>query len=69
MDPGTNFILLTFRVRIEIWVILHKNLVIIEVNKDASFDAICEQMSRSPPWLPGIELWADGYERGFYMKA
>lgn len=43
--------------------------LIIEVSKDASLDAICEQMSRTPPWLPGIELRADGYECGFYMKA
>lgn len=43
--------------------------LIIEVSKDASLDAICEQMGRTPPWLPGIELRADGYECGFYMKA
>jgi DNA polymerase len=42
--------------------------LIIEVGKDASLDAICEQMGRTPPWLPGIELRADGYECGFYMK-
>ena len=43
--------------------------LIIEVGKDASLEAICEQMGRTPPWLPGIELKADGYECGFYMKA
>lgn len=43
--------------------------LIIEVSKDASLDAICEQMGRTPPWLPEIELRADGYECGFYMKA
>lgn len=43
--------------------------LIIDVGKDASLKAICEQMSRSPEWLPGIELKADGYECGFYMKA
>lgn len=43
--------------------------LIIEVSKDASLDAICEQMGRTPPWLPGIELRADGYECGFYQKA
>ena len=42
--------------------------LIIEVSKDASLDAICEQMGRTPPWLPGIELRADGYECGFYQK-
>ena len=43
--------------------------LIIEVSQDASLDAICEQMGRTPPWLPGIELRADGYECGFYQKA
>lgn len=43
--------------------------LIIEVSQDVSLDAICEQMSRVPEWLPGIELKADGYECGFYMKA
>ena len=42
--------------------------LIIEVSKDASLDAICEQMGRTPPWLPGIELRADGYECDFYQK-
>lgn len=42
--------------------------LIIEVGKDASLDAICKQMGRTPPWLPGIELRADGYECGFYQK-
>lgn len=42
--------------------------LIIEVSKDASLDAICEQMGRTPDWLPGIELRADGYECGFYQK-
>jgi len=42
--------------------------LIIEVSKDASLDAICEQMSRTPPWLPGIELKADGYVCDFYQK-
>jgi len=42
--------------------------LIIEVSKDASLDVICEQMGRTPPWLPGIELRADGYECDFYQK-
>ena len=42
--------------------------LIIECSPDASLEAICEQMGRTPPWLPGIELRADGYECGFYMK-
>ena len=42
--------------------------LIIECSPDVSLDAICEQMGRTPPWLPGIELRADGYECGFYQK-
>ena len=42
--------------------------LIIECSPNASLDAICEQMGRTPPWLPGIELRADGYECGFYQK-
>jgi DNA polymerase len=42
--------------------------LLIEVSKDASLDAICEQMARPPAWLPGIELRADGYECRFYQK-
>lgn len=42
--------------------------LIIECSKDVSLDAVCEQMGRTPPWLPGIELRADGYECSFYQK-
>ena len=42
--------------------------LIIECSPDISLDAICEQMGRTPPWIPGIELKADGYECGFYQK-
>lgn len=42
--------------------------LIIECSPSVSLDAICEQMGQTPPWLPGIELRADGYECGFYMK-
>ncbi|MEE3380946.1 MAG: DNA polymerase [Succiniclasticum sp.] len=42
--------------------------LIIECRPEASLDAICQQMGRTPPWLPGIELRADGYECGFYQK-
>ena len=30
--------------------------------------AICEQMGRVPPWLPGAVLRADGYETEWYRK-
>ena len=42
--------------------------LIIECSPDVSLDAICKQMGRTPPWLPGIELRADGYECQFYQK-
>ena len=42
--------------------------LIIECSPDVSLDAICEQMGRTPSWLPGIELRADGYECDFYQK-
>ena len=42
--------------------------LIIECRPDVSLDVICKQMGRTPPWLPGIELRADGYECKFYKK-
>lgn len=42
--------------------------LIIECSKDVSVDAICEQMSRTPPWAEGLVLRADGYECEFYQK-
>lgn len=42
--------------------------LIIECDPQVSLDAVCEQMGRTPPWLPGIELRADGYECAFYQK-
>ena len=42
--------------------------LIIECSPEVSLDAICEQMGRTPPWLPGIELRADGYQCPFYQK-
>ena len=42
--------------------------LIIECSPEVSLDAICEQMWRTPPWIPGIELRAAGYECGFYQK-
>ena len=42
--------------------------LIIECTPEGSLDAICEQMGRTPLWIPGIELRADGYECGFYQK-
>ena len=42
--------------------------VIIECDKRASVEAICQQMSRTPPWARGLLLRADGYECDFYKK-
>ncbi|MDD3034089.1 MAG: DNA polymerase [Bacteroidales bacterium] len=42
--------------------------LIIECGMGASLDAICEQMGRTPPWISGLLLRADGYECSFYKK-
>ncbi len=42
--------------------------LIIECSQDVSLSAICEQMGRTPPWMPGLLLRADGYECEFYKK-
>ena len=42
--------------------------IIIEADPKASLDAICNQMSRTPPWAKGLLLRADGYETPFYKK-
>ena len=42
--------------------------LIIEASKSVDLQAVCEQMGRVPPWLPGAVLRADGYECEFYMK-
>ena len=42
--------------------------LIIECPPEASLESICEMMERTPPWLPGIYLNADGYECMYYKK-
>lgn len=42
--------------------------LIIECSPDVSLEAICEQMGRTPPWIKGLLLRADGYECDFYKK-
>lgn len=42
--------------------------LIIECDMNVSLDEICEQMGRTPPWIPGLLLRADGYECSFYKK-
>ena len=43
--------------------------LIIEYGPGISLQAVCEQMGRTPPWIPGLLLRADGYQCKFYMKA
>lgn len=42
--------------------------LIIECPKAVSLKAICDQMGRTPPWIEGLTLRADGYETIFYKK-
>ena len=42
--------------------------LIIECGMGVSLDAVCEQMGRTPPWIKGLNLRADGYETMFYKK-
>lgn len=42
--------------------------LIIECHKDVDLNAICEQMGRTPDWINGLLLRADGYETDFYKK-
>jgi DNA polymerase bacteriophage-type len=42
--------------------------LIIECSMDVSLKAVCEQMGRTPPWMKGLALRADGYETMFYKK-
>ncbi|MBO6205938.1 MAG: DNA polymerase [Lachnospiraceae bacterium] len=42
--------------------------LIIECDPRVNLKAVCEQMGRSPDWMPDILLRADGYETQFYKK-
>lgn len=42
--------------------------IIIEADRWMSVAAVCEQMGRTPPWVKGLKLRADGYECEFYQK-
>ena len=46
---------------------IHDELVI-EADPRMSLDAVCEQMGRTPPWVKGLLLRADGYATPFYKK-
>lgn len=42
--------------------------LIIETPMDTDLNAICDQMGRTPDWIDGLLLRADGYETAFYKK-
>ena len=42
--------------------------LIIECDPRVDLKVVCEQMGRSPDWMPDILLRADGYETNFYKK-
>ena len=42
--------------------------VIVEVPEDVSVKEVCDIMGQSVPWLPGLDLRADGYECYYYRK-
>ena len=42
--------------------------LIIECSEKVSLEKICKQMGRTPEWITGLPLRADGYEGMFYKK-
>ena len=42
--------------------------LIIECPPEADLRTVCDMMGRTPPWIPGLLLRADGYECAFYEK-
>lgn len=42
--------------------------LIIECSKDVDLKVLCDQMERTPAWMPDLLLRADGYETEFYQK-
>ena len=42
--------------------------LIIECKPEVSLEAVCDQMGRTPPWIPSIGLRGDGYKCTFYCK-
>ena len=41
---------------------------VIEAPPELSLKTVCDRMSRTPAWMPGLLLRADGYETDFYKK-
>ena len=46
---------------------IHDELVI-ECRESVSLDEICERMGKTPDWIPGLLLRADGYTCDWYQK-
>ena len=42
--------------------------LIIECSPSVSLEEICKKMGRTPPWINGLLLRADGYECSYYKK-
>lgn len=42
--------------------------VIIEASSDTDIKTVCDIMSQTPSWIPGLLLRADGYETEWYRK-
>ncbi len=42
--------------------------LILECSMDTTVEEICGKMGRTPPWIPGLLLRADGYECSYYQK-
>lgn len=42
--------------------------LIIEADEKLTLDGVCKQMGKTPPWVKGLSLKADGYECEFYKK-
>ena len=42
--------------------------IIIECSENTTVEEICNQMGKTPLWIPGLLLRADGYETKFYKK-
>lgn len=43
--------------------------IIVEVPPDVTVGSICAEMERTPGWIRGLPLRADGYDCGFYQKS
>jgi DNA polymerase len=42
--------------------------IIIEAKSQISTEAVCKQMSQTPPWAKGLLLQAEGFDTHFYRK-